>query len=67
MIDCKINKELEIGTHISFNCGTSLIDGYIREKTILDRGDISFLIETEEGKVCRVKHRLLDLFYIYKS
>ena len=42
MIDCKINKELKIGSHISFNCGKSLIDGYIREKINLDRGDISF-------------------------
>ena len=67
MIDCKINKELEVGTHISFNYGTSLVDGYIREKTNLDRGDISFLIETEDGEFCRVKHRNLDLFYIYKS
>ena len=67
MIDCKINKELEVGTHISFNLGTSLVDGHIREKTNLDRGDISFLIETEDGKFCRVKHRMLDLFYIYKS
>ena len=67
MIDCKINKKLEVGTHISFNLGTSLVDGHIREKTNLDRGDISFLIETEDGKFCRVKHRMLDLFYIYKS
>lgn len=44
MIDCKINKELEVGTHISFNYGTSLVDGYIREKTQMDRGDIGFLI-----------------------
>ena len=55
MIDCKINKELEVGTHISFNLGSSLVDGYI-----------GFLIETECGKFCRVKHRNLDLFYIYK-
>ena len=67
MIDCKINKELEIGTHISFHNGTSLVDGYIREKAQMDRGDISFLIETEDSKFCRVKHRTLDLFYIYKS
>jgi hypothetical protein len=67
MIDCKINKELEVGTHISFNLGTSLVDGYIREKTNLDRGDISFLIETEDSKFCRVKHRNLDLFYILKK
>jgi hypothetical protein len=67
MIDCKINKELEVGTHISFNYGTSLVDGYIREKTQMNRGDIDFLIETEDGKFCRVKHRNLDLFYIYKS
>jgi hypothetical protein len=66
MIDCKINKELEVGTHISFNLGSSLVDGYIREKTQMDRGDIGFLIETECGKFCRVKHRNLDLFYIYK-
>jgi len=50
MIDCKINKELEVGTHISFNYGTSLVDGYIREKTQMNRGDIDFLIETEDGK-----------------
>jgi hypothetical protein len=67
MIDCKVNKELEVGTHISFNSGSSLVDGYIKEKTYMDRGDISFLIETEDGKFCRVKHRNLDLFYIYKS
>lgn len=65
MVDCRVNKELKVGTHISFNNGTSLVDGYIREKTNLD-SDISFLIETEDGKFCRVKHRNLDLFYIYK-
>ena len=52
MVDCRVNKELKVGTHISFNHGTSLVDGYIREKTNLDRGDISFLIETEDGKFC---------------
>jgi hypothetical protein len=67
MIDCKMNKELEPGTHISFKFETSLVDGYIREKIQMDKGDISFLIETENGKVCRVKHRDLDIFYIYKS
>ena len=67
MIDCKINKELEVGTHISFNIGSSLVDGYIREKTPLNKGDISFLIETEDGNLCRVKHRNLDLFYIYQN
>ena len=66
MIDCKINKNLEIGTHISFNYGPSLIDGHIRKKTQMNKGDISFLIETDDGKFCRVKHRNLDLFYIYK-
>lgn len=67
MIDCTINKELEVGTHISFHSKTSLVDGYIREKTHMGRGDISFLIETEDGKFCRVPHRMLDLFYIYPS
>lgn len=66
MIDCKINKELEVGDHISFHSGSSLVDGYIREKTDLDRGDIGFLIETESGNFLRVKHRNLDIFYIYK-
>jgi len=67
MIDCKINKELEVGMHISFNYGSSLVDGYIREKTPMNRGDIGFLIETEDGKFCRIRHRNLDLVYIYKS
>ena len=67
MIDCTVNKELEVGTHISFILGASLYDGYIREKNPMDKGDVGFLIETEDGKFCRVKHRKLDLFYIYKS
>lgn len=66
MIDCQINKELAVGTHLSFQLGSSLVDGYIREKTSLSHGDISFLIETEEGKLCRVKHRSLKLFYVYQ-
>lgn len=65
MIDCKVNKELEIGTHISFHLCGLLVDGHIREKTPMDKGDIGFLIETEDGKFCRVKHRQLDLFHIY--
>lgn len=55
MIDCKVNKELEVGQHISFTNG-SLIDGVIKEKTPMSGGDISFLIETERGLI-RVKHR----------
>lgn len=66
MIDCKINKGLQVGTHISFHLGKSLVDGYIREKTEMN-GDICFLIETEDGLFLRVRHRLLDLFHIYKS
>ena len=66
MIDTKINMKLEVGSHISFRYGTSLIDGYVRDKSQMDKGDIGFLIETEDGKFCRVKHRHLDLFYIYK-
>ena len=67
MIDCKVNKELEVGQHISFENGSSLIDGFIKEKTPMNRGDISFLIETEGGGLIRVKHRNLNLFYIYKK
>ena len=66
MIDCKVNKELEVGQHISFTNGSSLIDGVIKEKTPMSGGDISFLIETERGLI-RVKHRNLNLFYIYKK
>lgn len=67
MIDCKVNKELEVGQHISFTNGSSLIDGVIKEKTPMNAGDISFLIETERGGLIRVKHRNLNLFYIYKK
>lgn len=66
MIDCKINKELEVGTHIIFKMNSSpLIDGYIREKNLMDKGDIDFLIETEGGLWVRIKHRNLDIFHIY--
>jgi hypothetical protein len=67
MVDCRINKELEVGAHISFHHGSSILSGYIKEKTPMDRGDINFLIETEDGKFCRVRHRNLDLYYIYKK
>jgi hypothetical protein len=66
MIDCKINKELEVGKHITFILGNSLLDGYIIEKNLMGRGDIDFLIETKDGK-CRVKHRNLDLYYVYQK
>jgi len=67
MIDCEVNKNLKIGDHISFHLGTDLIDGYIKEKTPMDCGEIGFLIETEDGKLCRKQHRKLDLHYIYNK
>lgn len=67
MVDCKVNKELNVDAHISFQLGSKLFDGYIKEKTYLDKGDISFLIELEDGGLCRVKHRQLDLLYVYKK
>ena len=67
MIDCKINKVLKVGTNISFIYGSKLIDGQIKEKTKLDKGDISFLIETKENSTCRIKHRYLDLYYVYNG
>lgn len=67
MVDCKLNKNLEVGNHISFILGSKLIDGYIKEKTNMGKGDIDFLIETESGDLCRVKHRNLDLYYIYEK
>lgn len=63
MIDCKINKELEVGTKITFHLGYSLIDGTIIEKTQMDKGDISFKIETADGKLL-IKHRNLNLYNI---
>ena len=42
------------------------ITGVIKEKTLMDNGDISFLIETDDNKVCRIKHRYLDLYYEHK-
>lgn len=67
MINCETNKNLEIGMHISFILGNKTYDGYIREKTPMDKGDIDFLIENENGTFCRIKHRNLDLFHIYKQ
>jgi hypothetical protein len=67
MIDCTTNKNLEVGTKISFFLGGGkLIDGTIKDKTNMSKGDISFLIESESGGLCRVKHRHLDIYYIYK-
>jgi len=67
MIDCKINKNIEVETKIDFILGNTLISGIIIEKTPIGKGDISFLIKTDGNKFCRVKHRCLDLFYIYKT
>ncbi len=65
MVDCKVNKELEVGDHIGFFLRESeLFDGCIKEKTPMGGGDISFLIETDNG-ACRVKHRYLDLYCKY--
>ena len=61
MIDCKINKELETGSKITFFLGNSVVDGTIIEKVPIGKGDISFTIQTKNG-VCRVKHRNLDLY-----
>lgn len=66
MIDYKINRELEIGTEIIFYSGgvSTLIDGTIKEREILDNGDVSFLIETKNGKFLKVKHKNLDLYFV---
>ena len=63
MIDCKVNKNVEVGTKIIFNLGSKTIDGIILEKTSMSKGDIGFLIQTDAG-VCRIKHRQLDLYHI---
>ena len=67
MVDCKVNKNLEVGQKISIILGGGkLVDGTIKEKTPMNGVDISFLIEAENGSLCRVKHRHLDIYYIYK-
>ena len=66
MVDCTVNKNLEVGQKISIILGGKLLDGTIKEKTPMNGGDISFLIEAENGGLCRVKHRHLDIYYIYK-
>ncbi len=66
MIDYKINKELEVGTHLSFIINNKLVDGYIREKN-QNSTYVDFLIETEDNRFCRIKHSNLDLYYIYKK
>ena len=67
MIDCTTNKNLEVGTKISFFLGGGkLVDGTIKDKTPMSKGDISFLIECESGGLCRMKHRSLDIYHIYK-
>ena len=50
MTDCTINKNLEVGTKISFFLGGGkLVDGTIKDKTPMSKGDISFLIESDSG------------------
>lgn len=66
MIDCTINKNIEIGTKISFILGSRLLDGTITEKSYIDKGDIGFIIKTGDNKYVRIKHRYLDIYHIYK-
>ena len=67
MVDCSVNKNLEVGQKISIILGGGkLVDGTIKEKTPMNAGDISFLIEAENGGLCRIKHRHLDIYHIYK-
>ena len=56
-------KDLKIGTKITFIIRQSLIDGIIKEKNYMDKGDIDFLIETNDNKLCRILHRNLNLYY----
>ncbi len=65
MIDCSVNKNLQVGTKIIFISSGKAIDGTIIEKNNMSKGDIDFLIQTERGLV-RTKHRNLDLYHILK-
>jgi hypothetical protein len=67
MVDCTVNKNLEVGQKISIILGDGkLFDGTIKEKTLMNGGDIGFLIESDNGGLCRIKHRHLDIYHIYK-
>jgi hypothetical protein len=61
MIDTQRNKNLQPGDPITFIVGTSAFDGVIQEKTNMDAGDISFLIQLSNGTQTRIKHRQLNL------
>lgn len=65
MIDCSVNKNLQVGTKIIFILSGKAIDGTIIEKNNMSKGDIDFLIQTERGLV-RTKHRNLDLYHVLK-
>ena len=65
MIDCTLNKNLQVGDKIVFIVGSKPIDGTIVEKNNMSKGDIGFLIQTEKGLV-RTKHRRLDLYHVLK-
>ena len=67
MVNCSVNKNLEVGQKLIINLGGKLIDGTIKDKTPMDKGDISFLIETDNGGLCRIKHRHLDVYHILTS
>jgi hypothetical protein len=65
MIDCSVNKNLQVGDKIVFILGSKPIDGTIIEKNNMSKGDIDFLIQTERCLV-KTKHRRLDLYHVLK-
>lgn len=42
-----------------------MLDGQIIEKNDMTKGDIDFVIRLTDGEVCRVKHRNLDIYFLY--
>lgn len=68
IIDCLKNKKLEVNDSISFVIGTNSYDGKIINKEYLDKGDIYFTIELNDGKgAMKVKHRNLNLIFHYET
>jgi hypothetical protein len=66
MTNCT-SKNLKVGTKISIILGGGkLVDGTIKDKKLISGGDISFLIEAENGGLCRIKNRHLEIYHIYK-
>jgi len=58
-------KKLQVDDKITFILGNKMLDGQIIEKNDMSKGDIDFVIKLTDGNICRVKHRNLDIYFLY--